>query len=100
MANDEDVEVFLDFAATMMNINALGRDWETEFVEAVSRVRIPERRESFRRGFAKSLTGRLTPEEFERHTDWDFDTDEEFRQELTVLWRRFYGDADPRDSLT
>jgi hypothetical protein len=83
----------------MMDINALITNWETDFVNAMKTHRSTSTRESFRRGFAKSLCGQLTPREYEKATGWDFDTDEEFQAHLKTLWGKFYGDADPADSL-
>ncbi|GLY27837.1 hypothetical protein [Kineosporia sp. NBRC 101731] len=96
---DEDVRTFLDYAGRIINVNVLGRDWEDDFVNAISGMQIDSLKESFRRGFAKSLTGKLTPAEYEHHTDWYFDDDAEFHSHLALLWQKFYGDADPRDSL-
>jgi hypothetical protein len=42
----------------------------------------------------------LSLEAYERETGWDFDSDEEFHEHLRTLWAKFYGDADPRASLT
>jgi hypothetical protein len=56
-------------------------------------------KDSFRRGFAKSLLGQLTPREYEYFTDWSFDTEGEFHDHLVKYWRMFYGDDDPAASL-
>ena len=100
MSTDPDVSTFLDFAAGAMNVNGLIKNWEAEFVDEIKNLRTESLKDSFRRGFAKSLCGQLTPKEFETATDWDFDTPEEFQDHLKGLWTRFYGDADPAESLT
>jgi hypothetical protein len=97
---DPDIKVFLEYSARMMNIEALFKDWEQHFVDSMAKLRVDSMKESFRRGFAKSLAGQLTPREYERQTGWDFDTPEEFHEHLQQLWHKFYGDADPADSLT
>lgn len=99
MARDPDVETFLDFSQRHMNVNALEPDWESDFRESVTAVRVPEIKDSFRRGFAKSLLGQLTPREYEYFTDWNFDTEAEFHEHLVKYWRMFYGDDDPVASL-
>ena len=100
MTTDPDISTFLEFSASSMNINGLVKDWENEFVDEIANLRVESLRTSFRRGFAKSLAGRLTPLEYERETGWDFDTPEELHEHLKDLWTKFYGDADPADSLT
>ena len=100
MNPDADVETFLDFSSGLSNIEALEKNWEDEFVRAIQDLRLDSLRDSFRRGFAKSLCGQLTPREYEHRTGWEFDQLEEFDEHLRTLWARFYGDADPRDNLT
>jgi hypothetical protein len=99
MTQDPDVQVFLYYAARMMNVNALVAGWEEDFVREIAGLSSDSRRESFRRGFAKSILGQLTPAEFEAATDEDFDTDEELRERLRHLWTKFYGGDDPAASL-
>ena len=99
MADDADITTFLKLATLYANIEVIGRDWEDEFVRAVQGISAGEVRESFRRGFARSLEGGLTPREYESRTRWDFDTPEELHAHLLQLWRRFYGDADPKAAL-
>lgn len=100
MTQDPDIEVFLEYSGGMMNVNALFDGWEESFVNDMANLRIDSLKASFRRGFAKSLTGQLVPHDYERRTDWDFDTPEELQEHLQGLWARFYGNADPADSLT
>ncbi|WP_285597980.1 hypothetical protein [Kineosporia sp. NBRC 101731] len=99
MNPDPDIERFLDFSAGMVNINALFQNWEDNFVEAVANLRLEADQQSFRKGFAKSLAGMVTPDEYESRTGWDFDSAEELHDHLKSLWVRFYGDAVPADSL-
>jgi len=100
MTQDPDIKIFLEYSAGMMNIEALFANWEQEFVDAVANLRIESIKESFRRGFAKSLAGQLEPRVYECETGWDFDSPEEFHEHLKGLWTKFYGDADPAESLT
>jgi hypothetical protein len=95
MADDADIATFLKLATLYANIEVIDEDWEGEFARAVDGIGAGEVQESFRRGFAKSLAGGLTPAEYERRTRWDFDTPEELHTHLLQLWRRFYGDTDP-----
>jgi hypothetical protein len=94
-----DVKVFLEYSGRMMDVNGLFAGWEDHFVEKMTTTPDEALRDGFRRGFAKSLSGQLTPLEYEEETGWDFDTAEEFQEHLRRLWVRFYGDADPEDSL-
>ncbi|MBT0768534.1 hypothetical protein KIH74_06330 [Kineosporia sp. J2-2] len=100
MASAPDTRTFLELSGDMMDVNSLIRGWEDHFVHQVANLRDESLRQSFRRGFAHSVTGGLTPQEYERATGWDFDTPAELHEHLRTLWTRFYGDADPRDSLT
>jgi hypothetical protein len=97
--NDPDIQTFLKFSSGHMDINALGKDWENEFVQSIQRLRSEPLKQSFRRGFAKSVLGQLTPQDYERATGWDFDTDEEFRDHLKKYWQLFYGSDDPAESV-
>ena len=99
MSSDDDVATFLNYSGRMMDINALTADWENDFVNAMGTHRSTSTRESFRRGFAKSLCGQLTRGEYEKATGWDFDSDDEFQEHLKTLWGKFYGDADPATIL-
>lgn len=96
---DPDVATFLEYSGRMMNVNDLFANWEEEFVNDMANLRIEAIKDSFRRGFAKSLAGQVTPREYEKATDWDFDTPKELHQHLSGLWTKFYGDADPAESL-
>ncbi|MBT0773985.1 hypothetical protein KIH74_33885 [Kineosporia sp. J2-2] len=96
---DPDIEIFLEYSAGMMHIEALRANWEQDFVDAVANLRVEWIKEGFRRGFAKSLAGQLASRVYERETGWDFDTTEEFHEHLMGLWTKFYGDADPAESL-
>ncbi len=95
MNPDHDVETFLEFSAGHSHIEALEANWEDEFVEAIGNLRVDALKESFRRGFAKSLDGGLTPREYEARTGWEFDEPEEFHEHLRRLWIKFYGDTGP-----
>jgi hypothetical protein len=97
---DPDIKIFLDYSGRMMHVNALFSGWEDNFATRMANLRTESTRESFRRGFAKSLSGGLTPSEYERETGWEFDTNEEFLDHLRHLWAKCYGDADPAESLT
>ncbi|GAA3617288.1 hypothetical protein GCM10022223_37340 [Kineosporia mesophila] len=97
---DADVTGFLRYSSTYMHVNALGRDYEETFIRDLTRVPPTPEHQSFRRGFAKARLGQLSPEAYERETGWYFDDDAEFHTHLARLWQKFYGDADPRDSLT
>jgi len=97
--SDPDLQTFLGFARGRLDINALGKDWESEFVRSIQALRSESLKHSFRRGFAKSVLGQLSPEEYERATGWTFDTDADFRDHLRKYWRLFYGSDDPAESL-
>lgn len=99
MNPDPDIETFLEYSGLLMNVNDLFANWEEDFVNEMAALRVVSIKESFRRGFAKSLSGEITLRSYERATGWDFDTPEELHQHLAGLWRRFYGDADPADGL-
>jgi hypothetical protein len=96
---DPDIRTFLKYSSGHMDINGLGQDWENGFVQSVQRLRSEPIKQSFRRGFAKSVLGQLTPKEYERATGWDFDTDDEFRAHLKKYWQLFYGRDDPAASV-
>jgi hypothetical protein len=83
-----------------MDINALRAGWEEDFVREMADLRSDSIRESFRRGFAKSLAGQLTPVQYEKETGWDFDTAEELQAHLRSLWVTFYGADDPGEYLS
>jgi hypothetical protein len=100
MNPDQDVETFLNFSAGHSHIEALEANWEDEFVKAINNLRVDALKESFRRGFAKSLNGQLAPREYESRTGWEFDEAEEFHEHLHALWAKFYGDADPGAELS
>jgi hypothetical protein len=99
VTDDPDVQVFLLYSGRYMDINSLYRGWEENFVEKMTVTLEESLRAGFRRGFAKSLDGQVTPREYEKATGWDFDTPEEFHEHLSALWRTFYGEADPAASL-
>ncbi|MBT0771870.1 hypothetical protein KIH74_23210 [Kineosporia sp. J2-2] len=92
---DPDVETFLEYSGAYMDINSLDRDYEATFIRDMSRPSPAHTR--FRRGFAKAVLGQVTALQYERAAGWDFDDDQEFREHLAGLWRRFYGDADPHE---
>jgi hypothetical protein len=96
--NDPDVQTFLEWSRKYMDINALVPNWEGEFVKAVQNLRSELLQGRFRRGFAKSILGQLSPAAYERATGWDFDTDEAFRAHLKHYWQLFYGADDPAES--
>ena len=97
MNPDQDIEEFLKASRTYMLINALGRDWEQEFVEGMRNSKNEQRKERFRRGFAKAVLGGLSALEYEKATDWDFDTEQEFVEHLKHYWSVFYPDSKPDD---
>ncbi|MBT0773984.1 hypothetical protein KIH74_33880 [Kineosporia sp. J2-2] len=99
MTTDPDIKVFLDFSAGAMNVNGLVQNWETEFVEEIENLKVESLRTSFRRGFAKGLSGQISIREYERETGWSFDTPEDLNDHLSALWTRFYGDADPEENV-
>ncbi|GAA3629221.1 hypothetical protein GCM10022223_53460 [Kineosporia mesophila] len=99
MNPDPDIEAFLNYSGRMMNVNALFADWEEAFITDMAGLRIDGIQERFRRGFAKSLAGQITLRDYEKATDWEFDTPEDLHDHLKVLWTKFYGDADPAKSL-
>ncbi|GAA3601910.1 hypothetical protein GCM10022223_17080 [Kineosporia mesophila] len=99
MTTDPDIKVFLDFSAGAMNVNGLVRNWEAEFVEEIESLKIESLKTSFRRGFAKGLSGQISISEYERETGWSFDTPEELHDHLRALWSRFYRDADPQEQV-
>jgi hypothetical protein len=99
MHSDPDIELFLRESGAYMDINALGKDWEQHFVQAMRNLRFEEMKASFRRGFAKSILGGLTPREYEIRTGWDFDTPEEFLAHLMTYWSLFYPDERPEDCV-
>ncbi|GLY18261.1 hypothetical protein Kisp01_52750 [Kineosporia sp. NBRC 101677] len=68
-------------------------------MDDMTALRIDSIKESFRRGFAKSLGGQITPRDYEKATDWEFESPEELHDHLKALWAKFYGDADPAESL-
>lgn len=97
MKPDPDIQEFLNASGTYMDINALGPDWEQYFVRAVRKIKNEERKESFRRGFAKAILGGISAREYEIATGWDFDTEEEFVEHLKHYWSVFYPDSKPED---
>ncbi len=96
---DPDVQRFLYYSTTFMNVNALGPGWEEDLVTNLSIPPYTEGRVQFRRGFAKSVLGQLTLDQYEESTGWDFETDEEFRAHLWKYWRLLYGTDDPAADL-
>jgi len=97
MNPDQDIQTFLRMCSSYMDINALGPDWEQEFVRDMRKLKIEEVKESFRRGFAKAVLGGLSAREYEKVTGWDFDTGEEFVEHLKHYWAIFYPDSKPED---
>ncbi|MBT0769482.1 hypothetical protein KIH74_11160 [Kineosporia sp. J2-2] len=98
--NDPDIKTFLEYSGRMMHVNALLSGWEKNFATRMVNLRTESTLDSFRRGFAKSLSGGLSPSEYEQETGWEFDTHGEFLDHLHRLWTQCYGDADPTESLT
>jgi hypothetical protein len=90
---------FLDLSTTFMNVNALDPGWEDRLVRNFTTPPFTEGKLQFRRGFAKSVLGQLTLDEYEESTGWDFETDEEFRAHLWKYWRLLYGNDDPAAEL-
>jgi hypothetical protein len=93
--SDPDIQIFLKRSAAHMNVNALGPDWEQDFIRSTRNLKDEAMQESFQRGFAKAILGGLTPKDFEHATGWDFDTQEEFIDHLRHHWRLFYPDTQP-----
>lgn len=59
MTKDEDVATFLRYSGTYMDVNGLGPDWENTFIRGIQKLKNKEQKNSFKRGFAKSVLGAL-----------------------------------------
>lgn len=97
MHADPDIQEFLRICGAYMDIEALGRDWEHHFIKVMANLKSEEVQERFRRGFAKSVLGGLSARAYEVVTNWDFDTEAEYRAHLMKYWTMFYPDSKPED---
>ena len=82
---------------THFDVNAFTPDWPTSLQHELARPESREREQMFRRQLADALLHRsITIEDYERLTGEDFDTEDDLQRWLAEVWKRLYGERDPR----
>lgn len=76
------------------NVNALSDDWAERVMRLLKHSSgLPNRECRFKQQLAEAILNRtITPAEYERLTDEDFDTPEDLETRLRELWFDVYGD--------
>lgn len=87
-------EVLADVLRRHANVNAFTKDWPQAMRLELFSSNNPEREQLFRCQLAEAiLNDTITPAQYERLTDEDFDTPEDFQNWLLTVWKALYGDA-------
>jgi len=82
---------------THFDVNAFTPDWPMSLQRELRRPESREREQMFRRQLADAVLHRnLKIEDYEKLTGEDFDTEDELQRWLAEVWKRLYGDRDPR----
>jgi hypothetical protein len=82
---------------THFDVNAFAPDWPASLQRELGRPDSREREQMFRRQLADAIMRRnIKIEEYEKLTGEDFDTEDGLQRWLAEVWKRLYGEMDPR----
>ncbi|WP_218081685.1 hypothetical protein [Anthocerotibacter panamensis] len=86
-------ELLAHILETYCNINYLRDDWSESVKRVLNNPTFPEKAIQFRKQLVDAILLRtITPNQYEKLTDEDFDTPEELEERLRELWKDLYGD--------
>jgi hypothetical protein len=82
---------------TYFDVNAFTSEWPQSLQRELGRPESSQREQMFRRQLAEAVVDRnIKPEDYEKLTGEDFDTQDDLQKWLQEVWKRLYGDRDPQ----
>lgn len=93
MPNESTPDLLTDTLHTFFDVNGFGEGWLERLKSYLNNPAFPNRAEQFKHELAEAvLLHTITPAEYERLTNEDFDSQEDLETWLREVWQHLYGD--------